>query len=334
MAIIEENPRKGTLAEATKKYAALLQTEPNPPPDEIIPETEDVVETEESLPEEVEEDLETDSEDEDYENTDLDDTTEEQVFTVRVDGKEETVNLPELKAGYSRQSDYSRKTSALSEERKAFESVQQSVSVERQKYAELLPMLEQSLLEQAAVDKEPDFTALIRKDPQAGLVAEREWKQRKAKRDQRLQAIQGERGNFQREEQARQEAAYEKHLSSEREKLNTLVPDWANEKTAGSEQEKISEWAVKNGYLSDEELGTITSAGAIAIMRMAWQFDKGKTKAQEAKTRRQTKRGIAPGSANQTPPNRSERQMRQKLKKSGATRDAERLIFDSIMKQK
>src|SRR6185437_13524573 len=64
-----------------------------------------------------------------------------QKFTVKIDGKDETVTRDELIAGYSRQSDYTRKTQALANERKTFEQEQAQTRQERAEYQALLPQL-------------------------------------------------------------------------------------------------------------------------------------------------------------------------------------------------
>lgn len=74
--------------------------------------------------------------------------TQEPVFTVKVDGKTMQVPQSELVNGYQRQADYSRKTAALSEERKSFESdrtnfqtERTAVEQERGYYKSVLPQL-------------------------------------------------------------------------------------------------------------------------------------------------------------------------------------------------
>ena len=81
----------------------------------------------------------------------------EELYSVKVNGQEEKVNLNELLAGYSRQKDYSTKTLQLAEERKGLDaertktkSEMEAVKQERDKYATQI----QSFLKQ---DKEEDI---------------------------------------------------------------------------------------------------------------------------------------------------------------------------------
>ena len=52
-------------------------------------------------------------------------------YTVKVDGEEVEVNLDELRNGYQRQADYTRKSQSLAEQRKAYEANLQAVQQER-----------------------------------------------------------------------------------------------------------------------------------------------------------------------------------------------------------
>jgi len=53
-------------------------------------------------------------------------------YTVKVDGEEFEVTLDELRNGYQRQADYTRKAQSLAEQRKAYEANLEAVNQERQ----------------------------------------------------------------------------------------------------------------------------------------------------------------------------------------------------------
>ena len=116
--------------------------------------------------------------------------TAESVFTVKVNGEEIEVELDELKAGYSRQADYTKKSQALAEERKSFEQDRNAVGLERQQYAQLLGALQQQLT--AFNEPKPDFDRMYEEDPIEATRVERQWTQRQAARVQKLKAIQAE----------------------------------------------------------------------------------------------------------------------------------------------
>ena len=87
-------------------------------------------------------------EQEDQPTEDTDDPT----VTVKIDGKEVEVKLSELKNGYQRQADYTRKTMELSEQRKAVEIETQKARYERQQYADGLQ--QQAALLQAQLQEQ------------------------------------------------------------------------------------------------------------------------------------------------------------------------------------
>ena len=75
--------------------------------------------------------------DEDY-DSDEDEDSQPENFTVKVAGEEISVDLDELKNGYSRTADYTKKSQALAEERKQFSQDRDAVLLERQQYSQLI----------------------------------------------------------------------------------------------------------------------------------------------------------------------------------------------------
>ena len=109
-------------------------------------ETQDVeTETTEDVVEE-----ETESVDESETDTDIEEVedvtqTEPETYTVKVNGEDVNVTLDDLKNGYSRTSDYTRKSQQLAEQRKQFEQQQAQIQAERTQLAENLKAGEQFL---------------------------------------------------------------------------------------------------------------------------------------------------------------------------------------------
>ena len=101
----ETPTREGTIQEAHAKVLELMTP------------TEEVVETDESespLPEETIEEIQEEPSEEFEEDYTDEDEEPERTFKLKVDGREVEVNEEELLKGYSRQSDYSKKTQELS----------------------------------------------------------------------------------------------------------------------------------------------------------------------------------------------------------------------------
>jgi hypothetical protein len=145
-------PLPGSEQEAAEAFLGLLdpQEETIEQPEESTP-TEDVDEsTEETQDEPLEEEegeLEDESEDEEEEEPESEEEQEEteEVYSVKVDGEEMEVSLDELIKGYSRQSDYTRKTQELASERNSMAAQQEQwaneiaeTQAERQQYISAL----------------------------------------------------------------------------------------------------------------------------------------------------------------------------------------------------
>lgn len=110
--------------------------------------TEEDVEDVDSEDEEVtaEEDGEDSVDDQDYEtedpDTEDDDAEDQGLYTVKIGGEEQEVTLDELRAGYQRNGDYTRKTQALAEERRLLEQRAHQIS---RHYTERLNLVKQLL---------------------------------------------------------------------------------------------------------------------------------------------------------------------------------------------
>lgn len=146
--------------------------EAEPEEDQTTQEAADLSESEddpEEQPAEGDEDAGQDSEEEDEgETVDGEEAEEEEAeeptFTVVIDGKEEAVSQSELIQGYQRQADYTRKTQALTEQRKRLETQEEQVGKKLDEAASIMEAVTQQLL--GTPPAKPDI-ALLRSDPAA-----------------------------------------------------------------------------------------------------------------------------------------------------------------------
>ena len=143
----------GSVTEAQEALLSLMEPEEETPEEEEAQPTEE----EESQPEEEDESLEEESEEEEEasEDTDEREPEEEDLYAVTVNGEEQAVNLEELVKGYSRQSDYTKKTQELSQQRREMETLQEQwsgevarIQAERQHYVDSLQAAVQSSIGQ------------------------------------------------------------------------------------------------------------------------------------------------------------------------------------------
>lgn len=277
--------------------------------------------------EEFEEDEELEDEDAELvdEEDDLDDESQvADTFTVKINGEEVEVDLAELKSGYSRTSDYTKKSQALSEERKLFMQDRDAVSLERQQYAQLLGALQAQI---GAIDEPaPDFDQLFETDPIEATRQERQWTKRQQERQQKLAAIQAEQARVSQASQKEQQEQMQHLLNAEVARLPDLIPAWKDEKVAKRESEELKSYLADQG-ISEEEMGALVRASHINVLRKAMLFDKGQRRVKKA-TRARRKNAVTPGARSQQvkPGSKRVKAQRQRLANGGRIDDAVNLV--------
>jgi len=248
---------------------------------------------------------------------------------VKVDGEVE-VTLAELRNGYSRTSDYTRKAQALAEERKAFQSEAETIRQERAQYAELLPLLQQQLMQAASA--EPDWDTLYNEDPIEAARLERQWRKSREEQTYRLQAIQAEQQRLAQEAATDQARAIQAFVEAERAKLPDVIPEWKDQEVMVAEAKELRDWALSQG-LTEQDVEGLRQASHVALLRKAMLYDKGRTKVQQSKVApKKAAKTIKPGSSGSQVNGRSTEVKRasQRLVRSGRITDAAALLEQLI----
>lgn len=324
------NPGGIGLHEATLAIDQLLG------PDKDNQDTDEAQESEEALDdaEQTEADYEADDDAEQSDPDEEDDTEEvieqelpdDLTIRVKLDGEEAEVTLDELRKGYSRYSDYTRKTQALAEERKSFYGEAEAIRMERAQYAELLPVLKAQLEVQS--DAEPDWDNLYNEDPIEAARLERHWNKSRQERVAKLQAINTEQQRVAEEMTKEQQRALADIVQSERAKLTDVIPEWKDEGTMQSEAKELREWAINNGF-SERDLSALVQASHVSILRKAMMFDKGTKKVERVKAQpTKVARIVRPGSSSTQTNTRSTdvKKASQRLVRTGRIADAAALL--------
>ena len=254
---------------------------------------------------------------------------EEQTPTYRVKvGKEEVeVPLDELLKGYSRTSDYTRKTQEVAEARKAVEAERQKIEEAarlRDTYAQRLQVIEQML---SQGEKGEDLAALKETDPigYAVKVAEQ------SEREKQLAAVRAEQQRIAQQQQAEQQERLQAHLQAEALKLQEAIPEIADPAKGQAIKTDIRNYAKKIGF-TDQELAQVYDSRAVTALYKAMQYDKLISgKAEATKKVAQAPRMMRPGTS--TPEARETQEgkkLREQLRKSGSKGDAAR-IFERLL---
>jgi len=289
---------------------------------------------EESLEEETEttpdesEELELDSEDsEDVQDEEEDEDSEEvesnvQMFKVRSDGEDLDVSLDELISGYSRQSSFTKKSQSLAEDRKSFES---EIAEARQLRSQAIEALESAKTAQPQVAQKDSqyWQDLKDSDPMQFMLERDELREAQMQDQMREQQI----SQLKAQENAEQQANLEKYISSQRDNLSTLIPEWSDEKVAKSERKAIVEYGKNIGF-TDQELNEAYDSRAVATMRKAMLYDRLTQKRGTLKPSHRS--SMKAGSQSINPSSTKSRKASARLQKSGSVDDAQAVFYNMI----
>ena len=261
------------------------------------------------------------------ENTEVTEETqteleEPSLHRLKVNGQEIEVSLDELKAGYSRDSDYRQKTHSLGMEKRDLESqknsLRQSYDAKLQELNDLLATADATVRQQQG---SADLQKLYEEDPtQAAKLDYQLRQQNRAIEDMKSKA---------REAQIKQ---YNEFLETQKELAATKIPEYSDPNKA--DQFKINMRNSLRGYgFNDEEIGTMADHRFLMVAKdaMSYQTLKDKRPIVQKKVANAPK-VVKPGVAKSTTSSGRE-QIRNKIgkvRKTGNINDASSAILDII----
>lgn len=251
-------------------------------------------------------------------------------ITVEVDGKQVTLTKEQVAEAYKnglRQSDYTQKTMAVAEQRKAAEAETQKARAERDAYVQNLQKMTAQL--EGAIEQQDkiDWNALLESDPV-------EFMRQKHLRDTRqaaLQKVHQESAEIQKRVQAEQAEAFRTHLQQQQEQLLAKLPEWKNEAKAKSEREALKSYLQEQGY-DAKDVDAISDHKAVILGRKAMLYDQMMAKASAAakKIQNAPTKVVQPGSTTETNPMDGRTRAMQRLAKTGSVDDAA-AVFAGIL---
>ena len=310
---------------AAEKISGLLnpqqdnqEPETNTEPSESPPETQEVQESQSESKETPEQESE---------NTE---TTEEQpteletpeLHRVKVSGQELEVSLDELKAGYSRDSDYRQKTHTLGMEKRDLETQKNSL---RQTYDTRLSELNDliSTANQFVEQKQggQDLAKLYQEDPTEAARLDFQLRQEK----QHIESLK----SSAREAQNRQ---YETYLETQKELAATKIPEFSDPNKADSFKLNMRN-SLRNYGFNDQEIGSLADHRFLMVAKDAMSFKSQKDKRpivskKVANAPKVLKAGVA--RSNVSSGREEVRNKIKTLRKTGHIRDAQSAIADMI----
>lgn len=303
----EENSLGGILSVEDAEATLMKRMLPEGEAEQVEPETDETEEEEavEAESEEVESDESAEAVDEDatLEADEADEAEEAEEDT------DDDIDADELKKGYLRQADYTRKRQAQAEKEKAFEVMKSQFEAQAQ---QKLDQLEQAVAAfSTPTEQEPNWAELAKElDSKAYDLKRQEWNQKQAKAETARQL--------------RDRIADQRHQETrarEAELLFDRIPEWRDAEIMKAETAEIVEVAGQFG-LSEAEVTGIMDHRQVAILRtlaMQNRAAKAVTKKQ-AKPRKKVSAAAAPVKVDSK--EKAQREMSARLKKTGSVDDA------------
>jgi hypothetical protein len=248
------------------------------------------------------------------------------VFEFTINGEKREVTQRELQDSFMFQSDYTRKTQQLAEQRKQFHQHAEAVVQERQQYAQLLGALEQHLNQLQGA--EPDWATLVRTDPIEYQAQRAMWDQRQ----QQLRAAQQEQQRVMEQNQREYRARVQTHMQTQRDALLQARPDLRDSQVAQRFQVEIMDYANKSYGFTPQDIGSLMDHRVFLVLDKARQFDMlqaaGTQKAVKVKQQPTMRPGSAKGA--QTTAVRKLNDAKKRLRASGDIRDAS-AAFETLL---
>ena len=242
-----------------------------------------------------------------------------QRYKVKASGEEVEVELDELIKGYQQGTDYTKKSQALAEQRKAIEAERghlEYVKQERQAYAQKLQALDSFLTQQ---HQGVDLEVLKETDPIGYAVAVAEQTQR----EKQLAVVRNEQQRIAQQQQAEQQSQLQAHLRTESEKLVSLIPELATPQ-GDAVRKQIRDYAKSVGW-TDQELSSVYDSRAVNTLYKAMKYEQlQKSKPELNKRLLSAPKMMRSGTS--APPTKSaqDKQAMQRLRETGKVTDAAR----------
>lgn len=269
---------------------------------------------------------EDESDDEGEADADEEETTE-QLFTVKVNGREQKVPLTELLRGYSGQAYIQEGMRNVAQAKQTVEEVYAALQSERQQIAQFAQALQTGQLPMQPPQM-PD-EALLKTDPIGYLEA-------RVKYDKEVVAFQQTQAAMQQVQARTSEAekqARMAYLADQHRQLTQIIPAFAKKETAEKvKQELISTGTNVYGY-TQEELRAVTDHRALRVLHDAAQYRRlmaGKTAAEKpAPQRAQQTPTMKPGVKTQPVKGKAKRAEAAKaqMKRTGSVDDVARFLL-------
>lgn len=314
----------GSISEAASAFEAILSGEADktdkPEEEEAA---QDELEASETADDAEAEDSEDESSDDEAEDKADEDKPAETVITLEIDGQEVKFTQDELKSSVLRQADYTRKTQALAEERKQFQSVVEQAQEQEKVYAQLLPVMVQRMQQFLP---QPPSSDLIDTDPAAYL----KQKERYEREMGDLQAAQAEMQRMSQKDTVANEQKLQAYVAQNAQMLPELIPEWKDAKNYERDRQRLRDF-LKGRNFNDQEIDQAYDARIVALAydAMRWRELKN-SKPKQSEPLEKALKPNAPAPKPMNSQTKAQVEARKRLKQTGSIRDAA-AVFASLI---
>ena len=317
----------------SKEQAASEETE-TAVDEEAVEETQEAEEVEEEAPEEEgqaeEETEESEQSEEEEAEEEVELVAEEDLkYTIKVGGEEMEVDIDELKSGYQRQADYTRKSQALAEQRKGTEKIQSErmqLEQERQMYANGLQMLQEQQTAKLQDFDKVEWETLKQEDPYAYMIKKDEYRDAQ----ERVSNVAQQQALVQQEQHTAAQQVRGQFVQQEYARLVAALPEW-NDKDSTIKKD-IQEYATSVGF-RPEEINQLADHRSVLVIKKAMEYDELTKKiAPKKKAVRKVPKVQKAGRGKSKEDTATEelKKKRTRLRKSGKQQDAASLFYDML----
>ena len=247
---------------------------------------------------------------------------EPELHRVKVSGQELEVTLDELKAGYSRDSDYRQKTHSLGLEKRDLEtqktSLRQSYDTRLSELNDLIATADATVRQQQGSE---DLQKLYDEDPTAAARLDYQLRQQ----NRQLEEVRSK-------AKEAQQNQYNEFLATQRELAATKIPEFADPNKADTFKVNMRN-SLRNYGFNDQEIGQLADHRFLMVAKDAMSYQNLKDKKpivqkKVANAPKVVKAGIAKSGTSSG--REAIRQKIGKLRKSGHLKDAHSAILDMI----
>ncbi len=239
----------------------------------------------------------------------------EESHTVKIDGAEQPVTLEELKAGYQRHADYTRKTQSLASERRELET-------ERERYRQTLSALSTEL---ALAGEGPPDQKLFESNPAEYMRRAESWRARQAV----TQKLAAERSRMDALTNAASEREQAQKLAVEDQRLAAVIPGWSDAVRRETGKTEIAGYLAQTYGATPDELSTFSDHRLVLLAHKAMLYDTLMSQRPLAEKKvRGLPRMQTPGTARtkQEVDQAHVTRLRDRYRKTGSLRDAAKLL--------